>query len=361
MQPDGTLTRELGTPALDPLRAYGAPLARGILRAEPEDFVVEENLGFTPSGTGQHILLRVRKRNANTQWVARELAKLCGCHPRDVGYAGLKDRRSIAVQWFTVPGVKLSAEAWREVRQPEFEVLEAAAHSRKLPRGALSGNRFIIRVRNPQLAPSVGLGAFDTRIAEIRSRGVPNYFGSQRFGRDGGNLARIADGLSRLRTPERGFVLSAARSLIFNAVLGTRVAEGSWHRLETGDIANLDGRGSVFPVDAVDDTLTARCEALDIHPTGPLWGRGLPETHGRVQEIEKHVAAAFPTPCALVAEAGMEQERRALRLSVHDLLYDYKPEALTLRFSLARGSFATSVLREIIDTESSGGEESDEA
>lgn len=350
---------ELGTPAVNPPRAYGAPLARGNLRVEPEDFVVEEDLGFTASGTGQHVLLRVRKRNANTQWVARELAKLCACHSRDVGYAGLKDRRSIAIQWFTVPRSKLSAEAWREVRQPEFEVLDAAAHSRKLPRGALTGNRFVIRVRNLQMATSVELGAFDTRIAEICRRGVPNYFGSQRFGRDGGNLERIADGLSRLRPPERGFVLSAARSLIFNALLGARVADGSWHRLETGDIANLDGRGSVFPVDAIDDTLTARSEALDIHPTGPLWGRGLPETRGRVHEIEMQVAAAFPAPCALVAEAGMEQERRALRLSVRDLLCDYESDTLTLRFRLARGSFATTVLREIVDTESAG-EEGDE-
>jgi tRNA pseudouridine13 synthase len=346
--------------AFDPPRAYGSPLARGILRAAPEDFVVEEDLGFPASGVGQHVLLKVRKRNANTQWVARELAKLCPCNARDVGYAGLKDRRSVAIQSFTVPRSKLSPEAWCEVRQPEFEVLEATAHSRKLPRGALIGNRFIIRIRNFQLATGVELDAFDTRIAEIRRGGVPNYFGSQRFGRDGGNLARIADGLSRLRPPERGFVLSAARSLVFNAVLGARVADESWHCLEIGDIANLDGRGSVFPVEAVDDNLIARCEALDIHPTGPLWGRGLPETRSRVNAIELQVAATLPAQCALVAEADMEQERRALRLSVRDLVCDYESDALTLRFRLARGSFATTVLREIIETES-GDEESDEA
>src|SRR5256885_2227692 len=98
------------TTALLPPRAYGAPLARGTLRTEPEDFVVEEELGFAPSGTGQHVLLKIRKRNANTQWVARELARLCGCHPRDIGYAGLKDRRAIAFQWFSVPHSRLSPD-----------------------------------------------------------------------------------------------------------------------------------------------------------------------------------------------------------------------------------------------------------
>jgi tRNA pseudouridine13 synthase len=174
----------------------------------------------------------------------------------------------------------------------------------------------------------------------------------QRFGRDGGNLARIADGLSQLRPPERGFVLSAARSLVFNTVLAQRVVDGSWQRLEAGDIANLDGRGSVFPVDVLDDTLTARCEALDIHPTGPLWGSGEPGTRGRAYEIEMRAAAELPAPCALVAEAGAEQERRALRLAVLDLSGDYDSDTLTLRFRLTRGSFATTVLREIVDTDS---------
>jgi tRNA pseudouridine13 synthase len=339
--------------ALDGPRAYGAPLARGILRAEPEDFIVEEELGFSASGTGQHVLLKVRKREANTQWVARELARFCGCHPRDVGYAGLKDRHAVAIQWFTVPRSRLAPEAWREVRQAEFEVLEAAAHSRKLPRGALAGNRFAIRVRNLQMASGDAAAAFDARVMRIRDAGVPNYFGVQRFGREGANLARIADGLSALRAPERGFVLSAARSLVFNAVLAARVGDGTWDRLETGDIANLDGRGSVFPVDTLEDSLTARCAALDIHPTGPLWGRGSPTTRGRPYELEARVAAEFPQPCALVAEAGMEQERRALRLAVRDLAYERAADSIVLRFRLTRGSFATTVLRELIDAEAS--------
>jgi tRNA pseudouridine13 synthase len=270
----------------------------------------------------------------------------------DVGFAGLKDRRAVANQWFTVPKTAQSLEAWTTVRTSEFEVLEAHAHTRKLPRGALAGNGFVIRVRD--------VTASDERVAErvdlIGRRGVPNYFGPQRFGREGSNLSRISAGLRALRPPDRGFVLSAARSLIFNAVLAERVQDGSWEHLEAGDVANLDARGSVFTVDQVEETLIERCQRLDIHPTGPMWGRGLPASQGRVSELESRLAAQLSPASALVEEAGMEQERRSLRLAVRDLGWSREPDAVVLRFRLTRGSFATTVVREIFDV-SGGGEE----
>jgi tRNA pseudouridine13 synthase len=338
--------------AFDPPRGSGPALATGSLRTETGDFVVEEDLGFAPSGAGQHVLLKVRKRNANTQWVARELARICRCRPMDVGYAGLKDRRAVAIQWFTVPHSAPFLAQWTDVREPDFEVLEAHVHSRKLPRGALAGNRFEIRVRDVTVAAA----QLAERIERITRHGVPNYFGPQRFGRDGSNLVRIAEGLRGLRAPERGFVLSAARSLIFNAVLAERVRADSWGRLETGDLANLDGRGSFFPVDEVDATLRERCERLDIHPTGPMWGRGIPESRGRVLEVETTVSALLPSATTLVEEAGMAQERRSLRLAVRDLQCARDDAGVVLRFRLSRGSFATTVLREIFDLSTEVGE-----
>jgi len=323
-----------------------------LLRAQPDDFIVEEDLGFAPAGTGQHVLLKVRKRDANTQWVARELARVCRCRPMDVGFAGLKDRRAVAVQWFTVPKSAQSLEAWTTVQTPEFEVLEAHAHTRKLPRGALAGNGFVIRVRDVTVSDQ----QLADRIELIARLGVPNYFGPQRFGRQSSNLARIPAGLNALRMPERGFVLSAARSLIFNAVLAERVRDGSWNRLEAGDVANLDGRGSVFAVDTVDATLTERCLQLDIHPTGPMWGRGSPTSHGRVLELESRVGMEFPEPAALVEAAAMDQERRSLRLTVRNLEWSREPDAVVLRFRLTRGSFATTVLRELFDVSTPDGE-----
>src|SRR5262249_24085853 len=156
-----------------------------------------------------------------------------------------KDRRAVAVQWFSVPRPRAAID-WRQLRGEEFEVLEVHEHTRKLPRGALAGNRFAVRIRAiggdrapPRQRPPPPPEA-------IAGRGVPNYFGAQRFGRDGGNLQGLGTPLQRLLPDQRGFVLSAARSLIFNAVLAARVAEGSWERLRAGDLANLDGRGSIF-------------------------------------------------------------------------------------------------------------------
>ena len=332
--------------ALDPPRAHGAPLCAGRLRTEPEDFLVEEQLGFEPAGAGQHVLLRVRKRDANTQWIARELARACGCRPPDVGYAGLKDRHAVATQWFTVPQSRLSPDDWVTIRTAEYEVLEAHRHSRKLPRGALAGNRFVIRVRHIAIDDA----SLATRLAAIETRGVPNYFGPQRFGRGGANLKRIGEDARALAPAERGFVLSAARSLVFNTVLAERVADGSWERLEPGDLANLDGRASHFRVEAVGQALVDRIAQLDIHPTGPLWGRGAPPSGGRVQDLEQRIAAGLSAACALVERAGMEQERRGLRLAVRDLRWRRDGDAadsIILEFRLGRGAYATAVVREV--------------
>jgi tRNA pseudouridine13 synthase len=336
--------------ALAPPPAHGAPPARGVLRAEPEDFVVEEELGFAPAGSGAHLLLKVRKRNANTQWVARELTRLAGCRPADAGFAGLKDRRALAVQWFSVPRPR-TAVNWRELRTGEFEVLEVHEHTRKLPRGALAANRFAVRIR---AAEGDGAGLADrlaARLAAVAQRGVPNYFGRQRFGRDGGNLQRLGTAPHRLPPSQRGFVLSAARSVIFNALLAVRVTEGSWERLQAGDLANLDGRGSVFRVDVADAELLERCRRLEIHPTGPLWGEGCPASSGTVLALETQVAARHADAAAACARAGMAQERRSLRIAVHELRCEVEAQAVRIHFRLARGCFATAVLAELIATD----------
>lgn len=346
---------EWAAAALSPPRAYGPAVGRGRLRVEPEDFVVDEELGFEPAGQGQHVLLRVRKRNANTEWVARALARIAGCRIGDVGYAGMKDRRAVTTQWFSVPrGVEL--DRWRETRADDFEVLEAHAHTRKLPRGALAGNRFTIRIRDL----AVNEASLRERLTLIGSHGVPNYFGAQRFGRDGGNLEAIQRDPRTWHPRERSILLSSARSLIFNAALSERVRDSSWCRLEVGDLANLEGSGSVFAVEALTPDIVERAERLDLHPTGPMWGRGEPATKGRIHELEMRVASNLTVPCQLTVDAGMRQERRSLRVAVWDLAWEMQESTLVLRFRLGRGSFATTVLREIVDVEAEeGGEPQD--
>ena len=328
--------------ALTPPRAHGEPLAGVALRAEPEDFLVEEDLGFAPAGEGQHLLLRVRKRDANTAWVAEQLAALAGCRVPEVGYAGLKDRRAVAVQWFSLPRPRAPLELGA-LCGTGFEALEMQPHNRKLPRGALAGNRFAIRLRALAGSGAELAALLSARLELISRDGVPNYFGPQRFGRDGANLERMAVPMRSLRPAERGFVLSAARSVIFNALLAARVADGSWARVGAGDLANLDGRGSFFAVAAADALLEERARALNIHPTGPLWGQGAPASAGAVREREEHTAAAYPQQAALCVAAGMEQERRSLRLAVRELHWVAEEASVVLDFRLARGCYATAV------------------
>ena len=344
--------------ALDVPRAFGAPLGGGRLRVEPEDFVVDEDLGFAPSGAGAHVLVRVRKRGANTEWVAREIARHAGCRPGDVGFSGLKDRHAVTTQWFSVPAPRGAAYVADTIallagaKGEGYEILEAHAHAKKLPRGALAGNRFVIRVRD--------VAALDAdvaaRVAAIARDGLPNFFGPQRFGREGANLRKIAPDLSAVHPRERTYVLSAARSLVFNAALAERVTDGTWCRLEAGDVANLDGKGSIFSIDAVDDALTKRLAELDVHPTGPMWGRGELLSQGRVRDLEQRVGGELTEACDLVMAAGMKQERRALRLAVRELGWERQGADVVVRFWLTKGSFATTVLGELFETDAADDE-----
>jgi tRNA pseudouridine13 synthase len=344
--------------ALAPPSAWGTPLGGGVLRSTPEDFEVEEILGFAAGGEGPHALLQVRKRGANTEWVARELARAAGVKPFDVGFAGLKDRHAVTTQHFTVPRGKRAAEEFIGLKGEGYEVLGAAPHRRKLPRGALEGNRFAITVRG--FVCDVALVA--ERIARIAAGGAPNYFGEQRFGREAGNLEQVlraaasepGRGRQRRGRDDAGFMLSAARSVIFNAILAQRVVQGSWNRLGTGDVANLDGRGSVFAVESPDAELEQRCAALDVHPTAPLAGVGPSLATGEVLALEESISGQFPEALSVIHAEGMKPERRALRIRVRNLEHEYSGDTLRLRFALSAGSFATTVLREIITGAATG-------
>jgi tRNA pseudouridine13 synthase len=349
--------------ALDPPRAHGATVGTAAIRVSPEDFQVDEQLGFTPSGSGEHLLLRVRKRGQNTAWVARELARLADVRQHDVGYAGLKDRNAVTTQWFSLPARRRTAAEFVGAGGEGFEVLEAHAHRRKLPRGALTGNDFRIVLRGFEGDPA----ALEARLSQLRERGVPNYFGPQRFGRDLSNLAVLRGAPALAPRDGRGFALSAARSLVFNAVLAERVLSRTWDRLLAGDRANLEGRNSNFLVEAPDITLEPRLAALDLHPTGPMWGEGDAGVRGAVAELETAVAGRYPALLELLGAERMEPARRPLRAVVRGLAYAWLPQAeasaspsgdspssdcpsrdCELRFSLRAGSFATVVLRELV-------------
>jgi tRNA pseudouridine13 synthase len=316
------------------------------MRSSPEDFQVEEILGYDADGAGEHALLWVEKRGANTDWVARELAKFAGVSPVAVGYAGMKDRHAVTRQTFSVQLAGKPDPDWSTFPHAEVRVLAATRHSRKLKRGALRGNRFVLVLREVQgdreLAERV--------LQQIATRGVPNYFGEQRFGREGGNVAqaRAMFAGQRVDRDKRSFLLSAARSQIFNEVLAARVERGNWDAALEGEIWSLAGSRSWFGPEPFNELLAGRLARGDIHPSGPLWGQGEPPTQGEAGALERDVAAANSDLVAGLVSARMDQERRPLRLIPKDLKWRWlDDDVLELIFELPASAYATVVVREL--------------
>ena len=340
-------------------RAYGPVTISARIRSVPEDFRVEEVLGFEADGEGPHVMLTVEKRGANTHWVAGQLAQHAGIPAREVGYAGLKDRHAVTVQHFTLNLDRRPEPDWSALRTDEFKVLASARHRRKLKTGALEGNRFRLVLRELS-GPVSGLLP---RLEYIRARGVPNYFGVQRFGRGAANIDKAEAALSgRLRIHDRrlfSLLLSSARSLIFNDLLSERVRKGDWDGLVDGEVLMLDGSHSVFKARPDDAELPDRLARGDVHPTGPLWGRGEPMTSGAVGTLEAEVAARHPALVAGLAKVGVEMARRNLRLPVRDFTWREAPDGLILEFFLPAGTYATTVLRELVDFTGEGDAQED--
>jgi len=330
--------------------AHGRPPASGAIRHAAEDFQVTELPLLEPAGTGEHAWVRVRKRNTNTPVIAERLAKIAGVHPRDVGFAGLKDRRAVTEQWFSVLLPGRDDPDWALLDDENIRVLQHVRHARKLQRGALRGNAFRLVIR--------GLGgdreALGQRLHQVRASGVPNYFGAQRFGRDGSNLRTaqrlFASPRLRLSRNQRSLALSSARALLFNRVLSERIATGCWDSPVAGDAMQLDGSHSFFIADSIDDDLLRRVREHDVHPTGPLCGKGESPVGGECLALESAVLADYGTWLEGLAAAGVRQARRALRVVPDDISWDWQTDdCLQLTFSLPAGSYATAVLRELIE------------
>lgn len=318
-----------------------------MIRSTADDFQVDENLGFEPAGKGEHILLQIRKRHLNTEAVARQLAKLAGVKLMDVGYAGLKDRMASTSQWFSVYLAGKPEPDWAVLACDDLQFLTVARHDRKLRRGALQSNRFSLIVRDLQGE----IADIEPRLMRIKQQGVPNYFGGQRFGH--ANLDRAAamfEGQLRVKDRhQRSLYLSSARSELFNRVLSHRVTAGNWNRAVAGDVMMLEGTHSIFPVTQANAEIEERVMQGDIHPTGPLWGRGELRTGLDARQIEESVLQECALWCRGLEEAELDQQRRALRLKVQDLKWDFiSSHEVQVQFGLPAGSYATMVLREMV-------------
>ena len=366
---------------------YGKPKSCGKLRSKMADFKVFEQLPFQPCGEGEHLFIHIRKTGANTVFVARQLAKYFTVKESLVSYAGLKDRFAVTEQWFGVHVPGKQVYDLSELDIEGVEVLSYARHNKKLRIGALTGNRFELTLRQV-----TDVEALEQRWQEIAQHGVPNYFGEQRFGINGGNIEKaraLFSGTKVKDKKKRGIYLSAARSFIFNSIVNQRIEEQRFNQIIDGDVCMLAGTQSVFAVDSVDEILTKRYLDKDIDITAPMWGAGELMTNGDAQIIEQQVADANQDFSEGLPRFGLKQERRRIRLCISETSIDIEESdiqkndiqetdikiniavkelntiadtntgiktgtnaetsTVKLSFFLPAGCYATTVLRELID------------
>lgn len=329
---------------------HGVPAATGVIKANPEDFVVVEDLGYGADGEGEHLLVRIRKVGANTRFVAEALAKYLGIHQRDMSYAGMKDRHAVTEQTlcFRLPGTAMPD--LRGFALEGVQILEVVRHKRKLRIGALAGNAFRLVIR--QISDR---DAVETRLAQIRDAGVPNYFGEQRFGRNGNNLI-MAEKWARNEIVmrdrnKRSLLLSAARSALFNQVTSARLQQqGGLSQVMSGDALQLTGRGSWFVAQPEElDSLQARVDQHEVRITAPLPGCGEAGPQADALAFEQQALADATLLLSLITRERVDAARRAMLVVPRDLSWNWWDEVtLEMAFWLPAGSFATSVARELL-------------
>ncbi|MCB1616117.1 MAG: tRNA pseudouridine(13) synthase TruD [Pseudomonadales bacterium] len=286
----------------------------------PEDFFVEEIPGFAFTGEGEHACVFIEKTNLNTMDVVQALARYAGVEPHAIGYCGLKDKNAQTRQWFSVC-LQASRVDFSSFSLEGAHVLETALHTRKLRRGDHRGNFFRICLRDVVGEKSV----IEERLFLMGYRGVPNYFGEQRFGREGNNLVEAERLFARRRGKMRAFkqrmYVSAARAWLFNQILAERVRQGNWNILLEGE---------------------------QVEPQAPLWGRGRPGCAGPLFELENSVLQQWSSWCEWLEHCGLQQERRQTVLQPQQFSWAWQSQDLLLSFSLSGGQFATSILRELL-------------
>lgn len=318
-------------------------------RDSPDDFVVEEELGWEPDGAGEHLFLLIRKRGLSTGEAERLIADCAGVSIRQVSHAGLKDRNAVCTQWLSIHLPGREDPDFSPIPEDRLAILRQERNSRRLRIGTHAGNRFTITlrdIRDPE-------DRWESRLEQLRQDGVPNYFGEQRFGRDNINqvLAWFKGGSRPRGHQHRSLLLSTARALLFNRLLSWRVEDGSWNQYMSGDVMMLAGSNSHFESEEEQaDELQSRVDTGDIHPAGPLWGRGGRQVRDAAQVLEQRLPSVFPVLCSGLERRGLTMQRRSLRLPVRALTCrtsEHDRHSAVVAFSLPIGAYATSVLREL--------------
>lgn len=336
-----------------PYLTHDLPGTGGALRTADDDFFVDEEIPYPPSGTGDHVFVRIEKRGMNTRHAVLAIARALGVADRDIGVAGMKDRHAVTRQWLSLPP-PATPEAALALVVPDVTILEAVRHNHKLRTGHVRANAFRLRVRG-----AVADGA--ERAATILARlveppGAPNWYGEQRFGRDGDNAQKGRALLSgerrtgRDRKLDRLFV-SALQSELFNAWLVARMADGLYRDVLAGDVLHKTTGGMFTSDDPVTDT--ERLRAGELVLTGPMFGvemRRPPDgTPAAAREDAILAAAGLSRESFAQVRKLAEGTRRNATIHVRDArVHAEGPSTLEVAFTLPGGAYATAVMREVM-------------
>jgi tRNA pseudouridine13 synthase len=320
----------------------------GKIRDQPQDFQVEEVPAYAPEGRGEHLFVRFRKTDLNTPDAVRRIAEALGVDAREAGWAGLKDRRAVTVQWASFH--RGDAAAALALDLPGIEVLDALGHPHKIRTGHLRSNRFLIRIRGAR----EHLATAGQVLERLALHGAPNYYGEQRFGHDRNNLARARAWLLEQGPPprdrfQRKLLASTLQSEIFNQWLAARVREGAFERPVPGDLMRKEDSGGLFVAHDLAEA-TERMQRWEISPTGPMMGAKMRWPEADAERIER----------VLCERWGLDEERlsrlrtllpgtrRVARVRPADVQLDAYSEGIEVAFTLPKGAYATVILRELM-------------
>ena len=324
------------------------PKQTALLKAECADFVVKEQLGYNMSGDGEFVAVKVRKTDCNTLFVGEQLAKFAGISARNMSYAGLKDRKAVTEQWFSLQMPGQPTPDFSQFSLEGVEILDVTRHQRKIRIGSLQGNHFEILLRNAEETDELKV-----RLDFLAKNGFPNYFTEQRFGRDGNNLTqalRWANGEIKVKDRnKRSFYLSAARSEIFNLIVSKRMELNLAQQILVGDVLQLNGSHSWFVVDESEDLaqLQQRLAQQDVLLTAPLIG----EEEKSAVDFEHEIFAQHQALFALMRQERLKAARRPILMQPQHFQWQFEPNGLRLKFDLPAGSYATALIRELVNVE----------
>jgi tRNA pseudouridine13 synthase len=338
-------------PAMNPpLLTADLPGTGGRIRARDEDFEVEEVPSYEPCGTGDHLFLWIEKRGVAPEFFARTIAQRLGTHPGNVGTAGLKDRHAVTRQWVSVPkGCEANVS---KLDGDGIRVLKTGRHTNKLKPGHLRGNRFRLLIRDANREANVS-----AILERIRAQGMPNFYGPQRFGRDGGTVELGLQCLAG-RAPKRirpflfRFALSAVQSLLFNDYLSRRLRDGLYRTVLAGDVMAKWPLGGLFVARDV-GAEQARFDAKEIVTAGPMFGKKTYPAEGGAAEREASVLRDNGRSAGSFGGFGklVMGTRRHNLVYLDDLASAWEPDGLQLSFTLPAGSYATVLLAEVMKTD----------